>query len=60
MDDLDLYPDWMAGRIIGIGDVLTLIEKAQDTVDADKAAAAAEQMMRDGSTSRTSSSGSAR
>jgi len=46
-DDLEpFYPDRMAGRILGMGDVLTLIEKAQDTVDAEKAAAAAEQMMK--------------
>ena len=46
LDDLEpFYPDRMAGRILGMGDVLTLIEKAQDTVDAEKAAAAAEQMM---------------
>jgi signal recognition particle subunit SRP54 len=46
LDDLEpFYPDRMAGRILGMGDVLTLIEKAHDTVDAEKAAAAAEQMM---------------
>jgi len=46
LDDLEpFYPDRMAGRILGMGDVLTLIEKAQDTVDAEKAAATAEQMM---------------
>jgi signal recognition particle subunit SRP54 len=46
LDDLEpFYPDRMAGRILGMGDVLTLIEKAQDTVDAEKAAAAAQQMM---------------
>jgi len=46
LDDLEpFYPDRMAGRILGMGDVLTLIEEAQDTVDAEKAAAAAEQMM---------------
>src|SRR5436190_816702 len=46
LDDLEpFYPDRMAGRILGMGDVLTLIEKAQGTVDAEKAAAAAEQMM---------------
>jgi signal recognition particle subunit SRP54 len=45
LDDLEpFHPDRMAGRILGMGDVLTLIEKAQDTVDAEKAAAAAEQM----------------
>jgi len=47
LDDLEpFYPDRMAGRILGMGDVLTLIEKAQDSVDAEKAAAAAEQMMK--------------
>ena len=46
LDDLEpFYPDRMAGRILGMGDVLTLIEKAQGTVDAEKAAAAAEQML---------------
>ena len=34
LDDLEpFYPDRMAGRILGMGDVLTLIEKAQDKVD---------------------------
>jgi len=47
VDDLEpFYPDRMAGRILGMGDVLTLIEKAQDNVDAEKAAAAAEQLMK--------------
>jgi signal recognition particle subunit SRP54 len=46
LDDLEpFYPDRMAGRILGMGDVLTLIEKAQGTVDTEKAAAAAEQML---------------
>src|SRR3990172_2070009 len=46
VDDLEpFYPDRMAGRILGMGDVLTLIEKAQDTVDQEAAAKAAEQMM---------------
>lgn len=31
------YPDRMASRILGMGDVLTLIEKAQQTVDLKKA-----------------------
>ncbi|HYJ60883.1 MAG TPA: AAA family ATPase, partial [Actinomycetota bacterium] len=39
------YPDRMAGRILGMGDVLTLIEKAQGTVDQEAAAAAAEQLL---------------
>lgn len=31
------YPDRMASRILGMGDVLTLIEKAQENFDAEKA-----------------------
>ncbi|MDB5052117.1 MAG: signal recognition particle [Bacilli bacterium] len=31
------YPDRMASRILGMGDVLTLIEKAHENIDADKA-----------------------
>lgn len=31
------YPDRMASRILGMGDVLSLIEKAQQTIDAQKA-----------------------
>ena len=32
------YPDRMASRILGMGDMLSLIEKAQETVDEEKAA----------------------
>jgi signal recognition particle subunit SRP54 len=39
------YPDRMASRILGMGDVLTLIDKAQETIDAEKAAEAAERML---------------
>jgi signal recognition particle subunit SRP54 len=35
------YPDRMAGRILGMGDVLTLIERAEQTYDHDVAAKAA-------------------
>jgi signal recognition particle subunit SRP54 len=35
------HPDRMASRILGMGDVLTLIEKAEQTFDADVAAKAA-------------------
>jgi signal recognition particle subunit SRP54 len=46
VEDLEpFYPDRMASRILGMGDVLTLIEKAQDTVDAEKAQQAAESLM---------------
>jgi signal recognition particle subunit SRP54 len=38
------YPDRMAGRILGMGDVLTLIEKAEAAYDQDVAAKAATKM----------------
>lgn len=31
------YPDRMASRILGMGDVMSLIEKAQESIDQDKA-----------------------
>jgi signal recognition particle subunit SRP54 len=35
VDDLEaFYPDRMASRILGMGDVLSLIERAQETIDA--------------------------
>lgn len=38
LGDLEpFYPDRMASRILGMGDVLTLIEKAQDAIDAEEA-----------------------
>lgn len=38
LTDLEpFFPDRMASRILGMGDVLTLIEKAQDAFEADKA-----------------------
>ena len=38
LSDLEqFYPDRMASRILGMGDVLTLIEKAEAQIDADKA-----------------------
>jgi signal recognition particle subunit SRP54 len=46
-EDLEpFYPDRMAGRILGMGDVLTLIDKAKDKLDADEAQKAAENMMK--------------
>jgi signal recognition particle subunit SRP54 len=39
------YPDRMASRVMGMGDVLSLIDKAQETVDQEKAAEVAERMM---------------
>ena len=39
LSDLEqFYPDRMASRILGMGDVLTLIEKAQEELDESKAA----------------------
>ena len=40
------HPDRIAGRILGMGDVVSLVEKAQENVDAEVAAAAAEQIMK--------------
>ncbi len=43
LDALDpFYPDRMASRILGMGDVLSLIEKAQQAIDVDKAKKMAE------------------
>ena len=34
LTDLDIfYPDRMADRILGMGDVVSLVEKVQETVD---------------------------
>ncbi len=46
LDDLEVFhPDRMASRILGMGDVLTLIEEAQNKLDEEAAAKAAEKMM---------------
>lgn len=45
LDDLDqFYPDRMAGRILGMGDVLSLIEKASEQVDEQKEKAMTEKL----------------
>ena len=45
LEDLEpFHPDRMASRILGMGDVLTLIDKAQAGMDQDKAREAAEKM----------------
>lgn len=41
------FPDRLAGRILGMGDVLSLIEKAEDTVDREQAAELAEKIRKD-------------
>ena len=44
--DFELFhPDRLAGRILGMGDMLTLIEKAEEAFDADEAEAAAARLM---------------
>ena len=46
MSEFDyFYPDRMAGRILGMGDVLTLIEKAEQQLDRDEAEADARRLM---------------
>ncbi|MEW6636464.1 MAG: signal recognition particle protein [Actinomycetota bacterium] len=46
MSEFDyFYPDRMAGRILGMGDVLTLIEKAEQQMDRDEAEADAKRLM---------------
>jgi signal recognition particle subunit SRP54 len=46
-DALEVFhPDRLAGRILGMGDVLTLVERAQEHVDADQAAKLEEKLRR--------------
>ncbi|NLO37514.1 MAG: signal recognition particle protein [Clostridiaceae bacterium] len=42
----EFHPDRLASRILGMGDVLSLIEKASSTMDEKKAADAAERMLK--------------
>lgn len=49
MDALEVFhPDRMAQRILGMGDVLSLIEKAQSAMDQDQAAALQKQLRQEG------------
>ena len=46
LDDFDLFhPDRLAGRILGMGDILTLIDKAKEAFDEQEAEAAAQRML---------------
>lgn len=46
LDDFELFhPDRMASRILGMGDVVSLVEKAQETIDEEQAAKMADRMM---------------
>ncbi len=48
LDALELFhPDRMASRILGMGDVLSLIEKAQETIDAKKAQELEKKLLKD-------------
>jgi signal recognition particle subunit SRP54 len=40
----DFFPSRIAGRILGMGDIVSLVEKAAANIDAEKAARAAERM----------------
>src|ERR1700760_1499768 len=40
----DFHPNRIAGRILGMGDIVSLVEKAAANIDAEKAARAAEKM----------------
>jgi signal recognition particle subunit SRP54 len=45
-EDLEpFYPDRMASRVMGMGDVLSLIDKAQENLDQEEAAETAEKML---------------
>jgi signal recognition particle subunit SRP54 len=45
-EDLEeFHPDRLAGRIMGMGDVLSLIDKAEEKLDADEAKASAEKLL---------------
>eukprot|EP01035_Chromulina_nebulosa_P017016 gene17016-22522_t len=47
MDDLEpFYPDRMASRILGMGDIKTLLEKAQSAMDLDKATKISKKMQK--------------
>ncbi len=40
----DFHPDRIAGRILGMGDIVSLVERAAETIDAEKAQAIAQKM----------------
>ncbi len=47
MSDLEVFhPDRMATRILGMGDIVTLVEKAQETIDIEEAATLEKKMRR--------------
>jgi signal recognition particle subunit SRP54 len=51
LDALEVFhPDRMASRILGMGDVLSLIEKAQETIDVQKAKELEKKLLKEGFT----------
>ena len=47
VDDLDIfYPDRMAQRILGMGDIVSFVEKAQENLDLEKAAEMQKKLMK--------------
>jgi signal recognition particle subunit SRP54 len=47
VSDLEIFhPDRLAGRILGMGDVVSLVEKAQETIDQEDAQKIAEKLQR--------------
>ena len=56
LDDFEpFHPDRMASRILDLGDILTLIEQAQEAFDEEEAMKVAEKIATDSSRSTTSS-----
>jgi signal recognition particle subunit SRP54 len=54
LDELETFhPDRMAQRILGMGDVLSLIEKAESVIDRDQAAAMEKRLRKEGFTLET-------
>ena len=56
----DFHPGRVANRILGMGDIVALVEKAAETIDAEKAQAIAERCARASSTSTTCATSSRR
>jgi signal recognition particle subunit SRP54 len=51
VEDLEpFYPDRMASRVLGMGDMLTLIEQAQEKIDLEKAKQVTERVLKKGFT----------
>ena len=61
IDALEVFhPDRLAQRILGMGDIVTLVEQAEERLDRDEAERAAQRLMEPGSRSRTSGASSSR